>query len=650
MSTGRSLFILTLLACLCSPALAQRKPRNLLTGPLSEDKLAPLILPRKNYKPYPPASDRAAWAAIPEALRQELIANGEAALKTPYPATTATAFLRFVRDGDRDEYQQQSFGRRRILGDLVLAECAEGKGRFLDHITDGIWMICEESYWGVSAHVGVQKAGSGLPDVTEPTVDLFAAETGMLLSWTTYLLGDRLDKVSPLIRKRIDVEVERRILTPCFERQFGWMGLNHQGMLNNWTPWICSNWLACNLLIEKDEARRIKATHKIMRCVDEFMNSYGDDGGCDEGPGYWGHAGGSLFDCLELLRGASDGKINIYPNPLVREIALYLPRAHIAGDWYVNFADASAKSAPYGDLVYRFGSRVEDAKMMSFGAYLVDEARKNPPERRGFSFGRSVAAVFNAAELARTRPAAPLLRDAWLPDIQVMFARSKADTTDGLYIAAQGGHNAESHNHNDVGNFVVFSGGKPLLIDVGAPTYTSKTFSSRRYDIWVMRSEFHNCPTINGVVQSAGRKFAAHDVGYRVDDQATVLSMDIAGAYPEPAGVKSWKRTMSLNRGEKPSIEIVDAYQLTAPGKSIDLNLITPCTPTLTAPGMLKLSGGESFASGTIEFDPKSLEAKLEPIEVKDGRLERVWGKTLHRIVLRQTAPPDKGELRVTVR
>ncbi len=45
-----------------------------------------------------------------------------------------------------------------MLAKLVLGECMEGQGRFLDDILNGIWTICEETYWGVPAHVGVQKA------------------------------------------------------------------------------------------------------------------------------------------------------------------------------------------------------------------------------------------------------------------------------------------------------------------------------------------------------------------------------------------------------------------------------------------------------------------------------------------------------------
>ena len=82
-----------------------------------------------------------------------------------------------------------------------------------------------------------------------------------------------------------------------------------------------------------------------------------DDGGCDEGPGYWGRAGASLFDCLDLLHSAPGGALDALREPLVREIGRYICRAHIAGDWYTNFADAAARVDIAGDLVYRYGKR-----------------------------------------------------------------------------------------------------------------------------------------------------------------------------------------------------------------------------------------------------------------------------------------------------
>ena len=147
----------------------------MLSQKYPESRVAELLIPGGAWAPYPKGSDRTAWEGLPEAIRARHIAAGEARLDYDWPTVLATRFLDYVRDGDRNRMQRASFGRRGALVALVLAECTEGDGRFLDDIVNGVWAICEETYWGVSAHIGVQKAGAGLPDVSEPTVDLFAA-------------------------------------------------------------------------------------------------------------------------------------------------------------------------------------------------------------------------------------------------------------------------------------------------------------------------------------------------------------------------------------------------------------------------------------------------------------------------------------------
>src|SRR5690606_31868954 len=122
------------------------------------------------------------------------------------------------------------------------------------------------------------------------------------------------------------------ILTPLFERDdFHWMGFKlrrDQRRVNNWNPWICSNWLATALLMEADEERRQQTVAKIMRAVDNFIDPYPEDGGCDEGPSYWGRAGASLFDNLELLHSASNGEIDVYAESKVQEIGRFVYRVH----------------------------------------------------------------------------------------------------------------------------------------------------------------------------------------------------------------------------------------------------------------------------------------------------------------------------------
>lgn len=633
----------TLIAAILVNPTPAKEGRFKLRELYPQEKIEKVLVPREQWHPWPKWSDRRSWEALPEPVRKDLIANGEQYLGYQWPDLPATLFLEYARNGNRSRYEHEHFARRTALTDLIVAECVEGKGRFLDDIVNGVWVICEESFWGVPAHVGAQKAGSGLPDPAEPVVDLFAAETGESLAWTYYLLGEQLDRVSPLVRKRIHHEIDRRILTPCLERDdFGWMGFTG-GRVNNWNPWCNSNWLTCVLLVEPDEARRIKAVAKIVRSLDNFFDAYADDGGCDEGPGYWGRAPASLLDGLELLYSATKGAINVYDQPLVKEMGRYIYRVHIADDYFVNFADASAKVRPPGELVYRYGKRIGDDRLASFGAYLSDMDRGEGSGfagKGGYTVGRYLPEIFNDAELCTAQAKPPLVRDAWLDGIQVMTARCTTGTTKGFFVAAKGGHNAESHNHNDVGNFIVYRDGRPILIDAGVETYSRKTFSSRRYEIWTMQSAYHNLPTIDGVMQSPGRQFAARDLRYEANDDHAQLQLDIAGAYPKQASVKSWLRTIRFNRGK--DVAITEDYTLEKPAKEITLTLLTPCKATVQKEGQLLLEvadRAEPRSSVQVLFDGAKLKSVLETIAIEDDELRSVWPERLTRILLKAETP-----------
>lgn len=620
------------------------------------ERLKKMLIPAAQWKPYPTAAERAAWQALPESVRKAQIGYGEEALTRPWPHLMATNYLKYSRVGNRDQYEAVNFARRDILGSLVIAECIEGQGRFLDAITDAVWGICEESSWVLPAHINAQKAGSGLPDTSEPVVDLFSAETGALVAWTAYLVGEQLNHVSPLIMPRLYREVQTRILTPNLERDdFWWMGFGER-RVNNWNPWINSNWLTCALLMETDETRRAAAVAKILRSLDRFITPYPRDGGCDEGPGYWSRAGASLYENLDLLYSATNGQVDEWDDPLIQDIGRYEYRAHVAGHFYLNFADAAAVLMPDPILVRNYGRRIHDDKMVAFGEWLaqsVDMLHLGARTEKSISpsLGRVLPALFGIKELPQTPVQPPLVRDVFLNEIEVMVARDQAGSSQGLYLAAKGGHNEESHNHNDVGNFVVYRDGKPLLIDVGVETYTRKTFSAQRYEIWTMQSAYHSLPTINGILQAPGAAFAARDVHYSADDHAASFSLDIAGAYPPEAGLKHWRRSLTLQRGQ--FVELVDEYEAAAKPQSLTLSLVTPCTVDAAA-GKLSLSasplaGELRSGAGVIRYDPAVFSAAVEAIEVTDGRLLGIWGSRLYRIVLSVRDPQAKGSWSIRI-
>lgn len=618
--------------------------------------LKTLLKSRDQWKPFPTAADRAAWEALPDAIRKAQIELGERALSQPWPHLEASNYLKFARVGNRSEYETPYFTRRDILGTLVIAECFEGRGRFLDAITNAVWSICEESSWVLPAHMYMQ-GEPGLPDTAAPVVDLFCGETAALVAWTLYLVGEPLQTVSPLIRARLEREIDTRLLTPNLTRDdFWWMGFASR-MVNNWNPWVNSNWLTCALLIERDENRRVEAVSKILRSLDRFLVPYPKDGGCDEGPGYWDRAGAALYDNLELLYSVTGGKIDEFGTPLVREIGRYVYRAHIANSFYLNFADAGAVLSPDPLLIFNFGRRIQDENMSRFGAWLAQRAdvmHRGARTQKDISpsLGRVLPTLFSLASLPQEPLQPPLVRDTFLDQIQVMAARDQAGSDKGLYLAAKGGHNDESHNHNDIGNFVVYRDGRPVLVDVGVETYTRKTFSPQRYEIWTMQSAYHCLPTINGVMQAPGKSFAARQVRYECSDASARFSLDIAGAYPPEAGLKSWQRSISLRRGQQVVLE--DSYQLAEAPRELTLSLMTPCRVDAGQPGTIRLNpaalAGEWVSgSAQVGYDPAQFSLTVEEITLTDPRLASAWGPRMARLLFTARDPQAQGSWEITV-
>ncbi len=615
-------------------------------------RLPQLLVDREDFAPYPTAHERCMWEELPETVQSAHILAGDDAIEKNWPRLPAALFLEYDRTGNRRNYEKAVFGRRHILSDLVIAYCIEPEERYLDPIVNAIWSTCEESFWGIPAHLYMQEEGPGLPDTAEPTVDLFAAETGALLAWTNYLLGPSLDEMSPHVRSRVRREVRKRVLQPCMERDdFWWMGFEGNGGLNNWNPWINSNWLTCALLLVRETERRTNNVARIMKSLDAFIDNYPSDGGCDEGPGYWQHAAGSLFDCLDLLHTASDGEINVYDEALIAEMARYIYRVHIHDRWFVNFADASAVCEPSGSLIHNFGRRVEDEDMMEFGTYLAETCGFGTGTVGG-SMGRRLRGLFSLEEVLGADGRQPCPRDTWLPETQVMVSRDAEGSAKGFLVGAKGGHNAESHNHNDVGHFVVFVDGKPLLIDVGVETYRRKTFSCDRYDIWTMQSDYHNLPTVDGYGEASGKEHRAEDVDCRIQDSAAELTMDLGSAYPESTGIDNLRRSVCLNRGK--NVEVTDEWILDHEPDELVFSLLTPCLVEDVGNGRVtlgvrRMKRERESAGGTITYDADQIRVEVQPIPLEDSKLKLVWGETIHRLVFHTEAPEKEGKCRFRI-
>lgn len=604
--------------------------KNLLQKHTDLKSLEKVLIMNQKWVPYPTYEDRAGWDKFLGDYKELYIKQGEKKLNYQWKVIKATDYIEYERSGSRNIMENPFDDNNKAIATLVMAELAEGKGRFIDQIINGVFHSCEMTSWALSAHLGAQRSGRSLPSNKEHIIELTSGDLGSLLSWTYYFFNKEFDKVNPIISERLHSELQKRILdTYMNEDRFWWMAFNwKQGdMINNWNPWCNFNVLQCYFLLENDREKLAKAVFRTIISVDKFLNYTNSDGACEEGPSYWGHAAGKLFDYLQMLYDGTGGKVSIFKEPMIKNMGEYISRSYVGNGWVVNFADASAKGGGLASTIFRYGKAVGSEEMMHFAAYLNSLTDSKKGLESDISFGRDIfrglQTILYHKELLKETPSHTNAPYTWYPETQFCYMNNKS----GLFFAAKGGYNNESHNHNDVGTFSLYLNTIPMFIDAGVGTYTRQTFSSERYSIWAMQSNYHNLPMINGVPQKFGSKYKATDVLF--NSKTRTFSADIANAYPQEADAKSWVRSYTL---DKEKLKITDTFALKNAKQNSRINFLTWGKVDISVSGKILVEvQGQKVA---LLYDKKVFTPSIETIKLDDSRLSNVWGQEIFRISL----------------
>lgn len=609
-----------LLAGLNLSLASNYSPRYFLTTKYSKEDVRNAIILNQRWVVFPSYSDRNGWDSFLGDNKQTLIAAGEKNLDYTWRFIKPTDYLEFERSGARLDGDKNA--NLSAMASLLMAELAEGKGRFIDQIINGIYAFSESTSWANTAHNSLQKSHRAIQAWDDPVFDLTAGTTSNLLSWTYYFLHETLDKTDPEISRRLYHELKHRILDVFLTNNtFWWMVRNQKNRSNNWTPWCNYNALNAFLLLENDPDRLADAVWLSMQSVDEFLNFTREDGACEEGSSYWDRAAGAAYDYLDLLSRATGGKIAIFDNPMLRNCGEYIARSYVGDGWVVNFADASARGGGSPYLIYRFGKDVNSQIMKGYAAHLYNNSKSNVSS--GADIYRTLAALAILKELAAEKPVFEHPAYSWYPQTDVCYMAGG----NNLFVATKGGYNDESHNHNDCGTVSFYTNDTPILIDVGVGTYTRQTFSKERYKIWTMQSNYHNVPAINGISQMNGAEFKARNSSF--DRSRMTYSTDISAAYPKDAQVRTWIRSCTLKDNE---LTVRDNFVLTKSVSPNVINFMTWGKVDVSTPGTVFIEAkGQNVA---LKYDKRKFTASIETVSLTDKRLSNVWGSEIYRIVL----------------
>jgi len=500
-----------------------------------------------------PIGERNVWEDLAEKDSfSRIISDAERLLEQAIPEQSDDLYLDFSRTGNRTRWQRVSGRRRGRIRTFALAECLENKGRFVSAFEEIVRVLCSERTWVMPAH------DSSLTNFNGKSVDIDLGSSGLAWSLATadYLLADKLSsETRRLLRENLD----RRIFQPYRDMVSGKRKKNWwMDGTNNWNAVCLAGVTGAALAVidsPKDRALFIAAAEHYSK---NFLDGFTDDGYCSEGLGYWNYGFGHYIMLSEMIYQATSGKVDLFENDKVKRAAMFGSKIEIINGVYPAFADCSIRAKPSSYLMY-FISRRLGLGLRNWEQFDPVSASGSLPQSMMYSFPNSASRSAPAQNASK----GPGIR-SWFDKAGILICRPTANSASQLAVALKGGNNAEHHNHNDVGSFVVVLDDSPLLLDPGGEVYTARTFSSRRYESNVLNSFGHPVPLVAGKLQRTGRQAQGRIVSEDFTVDADTLVLDISSAYDVPE-LEKLQRTFVYSRKNSGSLTVTDEVTFSKP-------------------------------------------------------------------------------------
>jgi Heparinase II/III-like protein. len=503
-------------------------------------------------------AERLRQAPSHASLLAEIEAEANRLLNEPEAPLTEELFSQYAKTGERLSYERVYFGKRKRLSAFaIMALLFPEQEPYRSALNGIVQSICEETTWCLPAHYNGAHGPKG-------NLDLFASETGFalaeLLALDEYAEGALLD---PSLKPVIVREIEERLFQPFLGGgPFFW-----ESIRNNWAA-VCAGSIGAAALYLMDDAERLGALMKrVLPAMDRFLESYGDDGACVEGYLYWQYGFGYYVYFMSLLKRATGGAIDGFASPKVKQIALFQQRSFSIGDMVVNFSDAMQRSGVFMGLTHRLREEYPEMALppSSLRApYASDHCGRWAPAIRNLLW---VPASSTAPETEASLHAEWPEETHYMKDAQWLVSRAALPSGSAVCFAAKGGHNAEPHNHNDCGHFMLHADGEALLADLGSGEYTKAYFGPDRYTFWCNGSHGHSVPEVNGIGQADGHSFRAQVKDASLDERETRFVLELAAAYPAEARLSGLERSFAWRKGgeDGPALTLRDRFRLEAP-------------------------------------------------------------------------------------
>lgn len=273
---------------------------------------------------------------------------------------------------------------------------------------------------------------------------------------------------------------------------------------HNWNP-VCNGGAAVLALALEGESDLSERVLKIaVPAMDHYWKHLADDGGWDEGTGYWTYGHRYAFIAAEALRrsGKAGGAERFA-----------LPGAKRTGYFPIVFNPGTMLTAGFGDS----NSRVNDPILYLLGReyrnadFIWFQDRQRPPslEREGWPTEALTLVWRPAGEPwlpeASSKPYAPAVSPTYIFDSIGWGFMAPKQPDPPYFLSFKNGSLGANHTHLDLNHISVAVGDTMLLVELGSRPYPADYFSAKRYSYYEIGTPGHNTVLVGGKGQVRGK-------------------------------------------------------------------------------------------------------------------------------------------------
>ena len=430
--------------------------------------------------------------------REEILAKYESAFAQGNPAPhTVEEIL------SKDDHGKWAMMLNQLQTSALLSLIYPDNEEYYNNLLKVIWAYCDTYTWAPLGHYNSYY--NRTPDDYDiGLIDIFASSIAFSLAEIKNLFSDRLPQ---LIKDRISAELRRRTIEPFVNRKYFW-----EKHPNNWSS-VCAGGVG-GVLMYEDPELYMAQRERLDSAMQVYIDSYADDGVCVEGAAYWGFGFGFFVSYAMLQRELTNGKYDWFKNEKVKKIATFIQKMLLQTNVVASFSDCNPTENYWIGLPHIlrdiYGEEIE--KLPKTSGTIIAYTHFN------FSL-RSI--IYYKPEYTTERVAENVTYN--MESTAYFTKRTKY-----YGFAVKGGNNGESHNHNDVGSFILARNDKQILCDLGAGAYSEGYHTNKRYTFFHPSSFSHNLPFFDGVGQDGYRR---EDVKLDYNKDEESVYMDFTNGY-----------------------------------------------------------------------------------------------------------------------